>query len=476
MPNLNNYLQRIFTLKAILNKRKGFMINPTNSNLSYLNGLNKISINVDDVSCLFSAKDFKRELLKQIKKATTRIYLAALYLEDDDAGSEILDALYNAKRHNPSLDIHVCIDYHRAQRGLIGEKKAPKTNALWYQRVEQAEKLGVNIIGIPVKRKELFGVQHLKGFVFDDLVFYSGASFNNIYLHQKDRYRYDRYWLINSRVLANSMVEFIQTHILNSPCVAKLNSEKITTVKTLKAFQAKFTSSLKKASYKFVPERITENSKLCITPLCGLGAKNNELNRTITSLLACTKNEAVIFTPYFNLPKSIANEIDDLLDRGVHLTIVVGDKTANDFYIADEDKFTTIGALPYLYELNLQRFCKKHQSKIATNQLEVNLWKDEGNSFHLKGIYCDQRYVLLTGHNLNPRAWRQDLENGLLFDDFKQELKPLLDKELETILKNTKKISHSDQIENLNTYPKKVQKIINRMRRIHVDKLVKRII
>ena len=359
---------------------------------------------------------------------------------------------------------------------MIGEKKATKTNATWYQSVEQAEQLGIHIIGIPVKRKELFGVQHLKGFVFDDVVFYSGASFNDIYLHQQERYRYDRYWLINSATLANSMVEFIQSAILNSPCVAELNVEDIKSAKTLKPFQKEFTRSLKKASYKCEVDELADDNALSITPLCGLGVKNNALNKAITSLLQSTQKEAVIFTPYFNLPKSIANDIDDLLERGVHLTIVVGDKTANDFYIADEDKFSTIGALPYLYELNLQRFCKKHQDRIESNQLEVNLWLDEGNSFHLKGIYCDQRYVLLTGHNLNPRAWRQDLENGLLLDDPKQALKPLLDKELATILNNTQKIIHSDQIDSLETYPKKVQKIINRMRRIHVDKLIKRII
>ena len=452
------------------------MINPINSSTCYLNELSKISLKTSDVTCLFTAKDFKAELLTQIKQASTRIYLAALYLENDEAGAEILQALYQAKKMTPSLELYVCIDYHRAQRGLIGDKKATKTNATWYQSVEQAEKLGVHIIGIPVKGKELFGVQHLKGFVFDDTVFYSGASFNNIYLHQHERYRYDRYWLINSTALANSMVEFIQTEILSNPCVAELNAETITSTKELKPFQAKFTRSLKKATYKFEPDNITLNTELSITPLSGLGVKNNGLNETISNLLKNTQKEAVIFTPYFNLPKSIANDIDDLLDRGVQLTIVVGDKTANDFYIADEDKFSTIGALPYLYELNLQHFCKKHQNRIASKQLEVNLWLDEGNSFHLKGLYCDQRYVLLTGHNLNPRAWRQDLENGLLIDDIKQGLKPLLDKELSVILKNTQKITHSDQIESLKSYPKKVQKIINRMRRIHVDKLVKRII
>ncbi|MCK5819756.1 MAG: CDP-diacylglycerol--serine O-phosphatidyltransferase [Psychromonas sp.] len=443
---------------------------------TFLNKLKKIPLNASDVTCLLATTLFKPELLSQIKKAKKRIYLAALYLEADDGGAEILEALYLAKKETPSLHIYIFVDYHRAQRGLIGEKHTKNTNATWYQSFEKSGKFGVNIIGIPVKSKEVFGVQHMKGFVFDDIVFYSGASLNDTYLKQHHRYRYDRYWLINSKSLADSIINFFDTEILSNSCIAPFNVENIKTLKELKPFQWKFTQSLKKASFKFDENIDQLNSNLAVTPLCGLGAKNNVLNDVIINLLESTQQQAVIFTPYFNLDKSIARAFEQLLKRGCNLTIIVGDKVANDFYIADENKFSTIGALPYLYELNLKCFCKKHNSNLASGQLDVRLWLDEENSFHLKGMSCDNRYVLITGHNLNPRAWRQDLENGLLFDDPKQVLKPFLDEELSTILKNTKKITHSGQIESLMHYPIKVQKIINRMRRVYVDKLIKRII
>lgn len=38
------------------------------------------------------------------------------------------------------------------------------------------------------------------------------------------------------------------------------------------------------------------------------------------------------------------------------MEIIVGDKTANDFYIPEDQPFKIIGALPYLYEINLRRF------------------------------------------------------------------------------------------------------------------------
>lgn len=353
--------------------------------LDFLNNLRKIPLDEQSVNCFFSSKTFKNELLKQIKNAKYRIYLTALYLEADEAGRDVLMALYAAKKENPALNIIVCIDYHRAQRGLIGAKKTSETNATWYQEVEKSQKLGVKIIGIPVKRKELFGVQHLKGFIFDDKVLYSGASFNNIYLHQHDRYRYDRYWLINNVKLADSMVSFLNQEIISSGAIARLNSEIITPMSELKTAQKKLSRHLKQANFNYKGERSSD--RLAVTPLCGLGARNNKLNKTIRTLLQSASDEIYIYTPYFNLPAAIDRDISALLKRGVKLTIVVGDKTANDFYIPEDKPFKTIGALPYLYEVNLRKFAKKHQDALTQGNLKLHLWKHDANSFHLKGVY-----------------------------------------------------------------------------------------
>lgn len=445
-----------------------------NQSLAFLNNLRKIPLDEQSVDCLFSSKSFKAELLTQIENAKYRIYLTALYLEADEAGSDILMALYAAKKANPALNIIVCIDYHRAQRGLIGEKNATSTNASWYQEVEKAQGLGVKIIGIPVKRKELFGVQHLKGFIFDEQVLYSGASFNNIYLHQEERYRYDRYWLIHNVKLADTMVSFLNKEIISSGGVARLNTDVITPMSELKAAHKKLTRGLKQARFEYEGERSSDC--LAVTPLCGLGARNNKLNKTIRKLLQSAQQEIVIFTPYFNLPTALERDIGALLKRGVKLSIVVGDKTANDFYIPKDKPFRTIGALPYLYETNLKRFATKHQKFLHTGQLKLNLWLHDQNSFHLKGLYVDNRFMLLTGHNLNPRAWRLDVENGLLIDDPKQQLKPLIVKESQQIFANTLSITDPSQLQGVDNYPDQVKKIIVRMRRTKADRIVKGII
>ncbi len=69
--------------------------------------------------------------------------------------------------------------------------------------------------------------------------------------------------------------------------------------------------------------------------------------------------------------------------------------------IPEDQPFKIIGALPYLYEINLRRFLSRLQYYVNTDQLIVRLWKDDDNSYHLKGMWVDDEWMLLTGNNLN---------------------------------------------------------------------------
>ena len=444
-----------------------------NQSYSFLKKLKKLPISSENVKCLLTTKAFKTELFNLIQTATKRIYLTALYLEADDAGAEVLEALYAAKMSHPEIDITICIDFHRAQRGLIGAEKGGETNTSWYQKIAEIKGQGVKIIGLPVRRKEVFGVQHLKGFIFDDVVFYSGASINNIYLHQQDRYRYDRYWLIKDAALANTMCDYLQNVIVNSAAVAELNVANVPTFSELKKEHKHLSRQLKSLGYKFKP---VVSSGLAIRPLTGIGSNKNKLNKVIRAIFQSTEKELIIFTPYFNLPTALSRDITALLKRKVNITIVVGDKTANDFYIPEDQPFKTIAALPYLYEVNFRNFARKHHTSILQGHLKLHLWQHDKNSFHLKGVYSDQRFSLLTGHNLNPRAWRLDLENALLIDDPKQQLSPMMEEELAQILQHTRQISDYNDIDDLSVYPDKVKRLLSRLRRVKADKIVKGII
>ncbi|MFC3394671.1 CDP-diacylglycerol--serine O-phosphatidyltransferase [Brenneria rubrifaciens] len=439
----------------------------------HLAQLPKIPQKADDVQTLHTPELFRTTLVNAILSARKRVYLVALYLERDDGGMGILSALYEAKRQCPELDIRILVDWHRAQRGRIGAA-AENTNADWY--CDMAHKYADShfpIYGVPVNTREALGVLHLKGFIIDDTVIYSGASLNDVYLHQHDKYRYDRYQVIRNSLLADTMAHYILT-ILSAPAIQRLDHDNRPKSLEIKNETKQFRQALRTTTYN-TPDYNTADDELTVTPLVGLG-KQSPLNKTIHHLMYCTENHLVLCTPYFNLPALLVRNIIRLLREGKKVEIIIGDKTANDFYIPEDQPFKIIGALPYLYEINLRRFLSRLQRYIDTRQLVVRLWKDGDNSFHLKGMWIDNKWQLLTGNNLNPRAWRLDLENAILIHDPKQLLLAQRQEELDNIRVHTQIIKSYMELESIAQYPIKVRKLIRRLRRIRIDRLISRIL
>ena len=439
-----------------------------------LEKLPQLALQADSLRILNSASEFKQRILQLIAGAQRRIYLVALYLQDDEAGREILAALYAAKAARPELDIKVFVDYHRAQRGLIGKGKQ-SGNHLLYQEWATERPGALEIYGVPVKRREWLGVLHLKGFLFDDTLLYSGASLNNIYLHQQERYRYDRYHELQDVALANSWAQFIIQVFGRDAAVQRLDRAPVPGIKAIRGELRRFRLKLQQAKYEFPPARVGEG-QVGVTPLVGLGKRNNRLNNVIRTLLRSAEHEVFICTPYFNPPKAIAKDLALLLRRGVRLTLVIGDKTANDFYIPPSEPFSTIGGLPYLYEVNLRRFAERFQRYLDNGQLNLMLWRHEQNSFHLKGISVDGQRTLITGSNLNPRAWALDLENGLLLQDPSGLLVGPFAEERQQILEHTRRLNHFTELERLVDYPEAVRRLLVRLQRFKAHLLLKQLL
>jgi CDP-diacylglycerol--serine O-phosphatidyltransferase len=425
------------------------------------------------IAILPSAVDYRQALLEKIASATQRIYIVALYLQQDEAGQEILDALYAAKAANPQLDIVVLVDWFRAQRGLIGAGKQAG-NSAWYEAQNLEHDQEVPIYGVPVQTRELFGVLHLKGSVIDDCVIYSGASINNVYLHKQGKYRLDRYHVIRNKALADSFGQMIQRDVLPSEAVHRLDLPSPPSSRSLRGEIRQFRQRLKRAGYD-VSEGVLENGDFRFIPLLGIGNKN-PLSKTICDLIAATKTQLTLCTPYFNMPLAVKREINRALKRGVRIDIIIGDKTANDFFIAPQEPFKVISALPYLYEISLRRFLQKHQVSVAKHRLNIHLWKDGDNTFHLKGLWSDERYTLLTGNNLNPRAFQLDLENAVLIDDPHGEWLTPRQAEIDLLMRNTQRVGKYDELDTLREYPEGVSTFLRRVSRVRVERLLYRIL
>ncbi|QLB12198.1 CDP-diacylglycerol--serine O-phosphatidyltransferase [Bisgaardia hudsonensis] len=445
----------------------------------FLKSLPYFPLQAKQIEFICTSTGFKKQIIELIRQAKSRIYMTLLYWQNDEAGQEILDEIYHAKINTPSLDVKIFVDWHRAQRNLLGAEKNAETNADWYyeQRNKLNELSGENIFfGVPINTREIFGVLHIKGFVFDDTVLYSGASINNVYLNQNNKYRFDRYHKITHPALAESMSNFIIEYLFNSDVVRPLDNQIRTKTKEIRSNIRAFRKYLANNATYSVNNAITEKEQLSISPLFGLSNKNNQLNTVIENLFDSVQEKLTICTPYFNFPNKLQQSLANLLESGKKVEIIVGDKIANDFYVSPSEPFKMASALPYLYESNLRAFSEKFDAQIKQQQLIIRTWKDVDNTYHLKGVWVDNHYILLTGNNLNPRAWRLDAENGLFIYDPKQELLQPVNEELEAIRKNTVILGCYTEIEELSQYPEPVQKLLKKFSRLKADKLVKMIL
>ncbi|NVK72391.1 MAG: CDP-diacylglycerol--serine O-phosphatidyltransferase [Oceanospirillaceae bacterium] len=435
--------------------------------------LPSFTIEPEQFNVLSSAGHFRDYLLDAIHQAKTRIYLTALYLEDDEGGRKVLTAIYEAKQRNPSLDVVICVDWHRAQRGRIGAPKS-KGNVVMYQAYAKKYLHSISVFGVPVRQREMFGVLHLKGFIIDDTVIYTGASLNNVHLDYQGRYRLDRYHTIESKPLADSMAGFVYEKIICQPAVHDLSKPGFPKSRRLKSDIRRLRKSLSQSTYPVEPQPLNAN-QVAVIPLIGVGKRGNVLNEQIMLLLAKATEEIILCTPYFNLPIVVVKAIKKAIKRGVKVHIIVGDKQANDFYIDPETPLRITGGLPYLYEMNLQQFAKNHEESIASGFLSIHLWKHDNNNYHLKGLWVDRQFMLLTGNNVNPRAWSLDLENALLIEDPEKFLEAKFADEFERIFQHTKRVVTYRQFDTLPHYPVRIQGLIKKITRIRADKFLKRI-
>ncbi len=433
-----------------------------------------IPVKAGAITTLEGPRAFREELLRRIAAAQERILMASLYLQDDGAGREVLEALYAAKARRPSLEVAVYVDWHRAQRGLVGKAKSVGNVAL-YREMAQRHGPGVQVYGVPVQTREIMGVLHLKGFVLDDAVVYSGASLNDVYLQQAERYRLDRYHVLEDRHLADCMAEFLHHELWTRGAVCDLGQPELPPTKGIRREIGHTRRGLKEASYAFAAGTI-RSGEVGVTPLVGLGTRGNQLNATILALIEGARSHLVIFTPYFNLPSPLRRALVGRLKAGVKVTLVIGDKPANDFYIPPSEPFKVIGILPYLYEGNLRRFCQRQQAAMDAGLLIIHLWRDGDNTYHLKGMRVDDHLSLFTGSNLNPRAWRLDLENGLLVSDPQGLLKAQSEAEMVRLLAHATRLRSYKDLQTMADYPPSAQKVLKRFTRVRLDRLVNKVI
>ena len=84
--------------------------------------------------------------------------------------------------------------------------------------------------------------------------------------------------------------------------------------------------------------------------------------------------------------------------------------------------------------------------------------------------------AMITGSNLNPRAWALDLENGLLLQDPSGQLVAPFAEERQQILEHTRRLNHFSELERLVDYPEAVRRLLVRLQRFKAHLLLKQLL
>ncbi|RIY38427.1 CDP-diacylglycerol--serine O-phosphatidyltransferase [Psittacicella gerlachiana] len=454
-----------------------------------------------NISLLLHPRDYQAKLLELIKTAKKRILINCLYLENDESGQVILQALMAAVKANPQLCVDVFLDLHRAQRSRLGQTQK-LSNAHWYyqelaklnqQLVSEhnLKRCPINIYGIPCNARELFGVYHIKGLVFDNTILYTGASINNNYCGYQT-YRQDRYQIIEDEQLANSFYNFTLQNF--SPALSNLEETKVA-VNPFTQVKAQKAGKKERQEFKNFRQNVLLNPQVqyalsaqdhkannlvpgnvIITPVFGIG-KKNLINQSIFDAISAAREQITIYTPYFNFTKQLTKKLLERCRQGIKIRIILSDKVANDFYADPEDQssYTSANSLPYLYELSLRKFLKSNQKLITQGKIEVFAWRNQANSYHAKGLDIDQKFYIWTGSNLNERSFNIDAENALIVYDPYYLLAQSAQHEMQFMLQHCNKLTSYQQIERQQEYPPKVKQTLRRARLFFIDKLAKRL-
>ncbi|KAL6065163.1 CDP-diacylglycerol--glycerol-3-phosphate 3-phosphatidyltransferase, variant 3 [Balamuthia mandrillaris] len=150
------------------------------------------------VQFLEQPSQFLDRLEEGIKQAQHRVVLSALYLGTSSPQVDrLMAALHSACRANSQLQVHLHFDHCRSTRDPKGLEELHRLQAAFPERVKVTLfqvpaplwwQWGHRLVPSP-RFKEVFGLSHIKAFLFDDDLILSGANLSTDYFtDRKDRY------------------------------------------------------------------------------------------------------------------------------------------------------------------------------------------------------------------------------------------------------------------------------------------------
>ncbi|AET37526.1 CDP-diacylglycerol--glycerol-3-phosphate 3-phosphatidyltransferase Ecym_1287 [Eremothecium cymbalariae DBVPG len=471
-----------FTQKAItvpMSKCKSSFTDLVKDKLSFLK--TKFYFEKNHIEVMEHPVVFYETLKDKITNAEDRIFFASLYIGKTE--TELVKCINDALRSKPRLKVFFLID------GLRGTRESPDTcsASLLTQLVkEHGDRVDVRLYMtpaysgwkkalLPKRINEGIGLQHMKIYGFDNEVILSGANLSFDYFSN----RQDRYYLFKSKAFTDYYFKLHQL-VSNFSYQAKyfINPEKylllwpksnITVEPSVD--NSKFLTQTSKLLTKFLNEdhsqlidKSPENLKRYptvvypisqFTPLFKKSNDNSTEKPSILALLSSLNspsNRWTITAGYFNILPEIEEKL--LSSPSNTGTVITASPCANGFY---KSKGIS-NYLPDAYLYLSKKFLEGIHSYGKSDTISLYEWKKGivntpgGWSYHAKGIWVsgdtedDPRPVVtvIGSSNYTKRAYSLDLETNVIAVTEDEELKNIMQHEVENLMSNTRKLALED--------------------------------
>lgn len=380
----------------------------------------------DQISFLTSPTNYYEFLKEAIGSANHKIYMTALYLGTGELEKNLVQVLSRRlDQKGDSIKTRIHLDYFRGSRGhpsssaglllpvLAKHPLSLRVSMLRYSNNGRWHSL------LPSRWNEIFGLSHMKVFVFDDTVLVTGANMNTSYFTN----RTDRYVCIRDHPrLAAYFMELIETLGDISFSLQDSREDTLQYAKPVVPV-SKSSSHVKTFLEKHRGLRDQETGSTVIVPTLQMFPwAIDQDEKTMKELLVWADEHypeahAAFATGYFS-PSPATREIFFNGDRNKkrYWRILISSPEANGFYGAKG----LSGHIPDLYraiELEFLKLPERTPLLLDENGDEaIYEYQREGWTYHAKGIWLESPELMVTvvgSSNFGHRSYERDLETQL---------------------------------------------------------------
>lgn len=361
-----------------------------------------------------SPQEYYNTLHGMIGSSQKRVMLSGLYLGSDRLSSQLVDAMHTRLKSPNAPSVHMLFDRGRAMRPENGktsvETARPAVEAGAHVHLWETPNAPLFRRMLPIRLRELIGVQHMKVHVADDTILISGANLSRSYFED----RRDRSCLIQDKGLADFFSQVLHYASEASYCVGKDGSQRSPKVDASVMANNMNLLLLQAASVKQEKDSRKTVSIIPTLQLGSRGLRSDEMN-ALTLMSAQNFSPSaqfrrlVLTSAYFNLTGEIARTIRGLCllnkDRRPSIDVIVAAPKSNAWWNSSGRHSRYV---PGAYSALQARFFES-----CNQNLRLLEWHRPHWSYHCKGLWLlgDNVATTVVGSaNLGHRSVELDLE------------------------------------------------------------------